>query len=146
MGLPSIRAAAEGGVSLVNKGIIKEFKDFLLQGDTIALAVAFIMAAAFVPVVDAFTKGIVLNFIAAIVGKPNFDDIGLDVGDSRLLIGTFLTALVNLVLVGGAVFFFIVKPVQMIKDRQKSGAEPPPPDPEDVALLREIRDLLRARQ
>lgn len=129
----------------MNKGLIKEFRDFLLQGDLIALAVAFIMAAAFVPVVDAFTQGIVLNFIAAIVGKPNFDDIGISVGDSRLLIGTFITAVVNLVLVGGAVFFFIVKPVQMIRDRQKSGSEPPPPDPEDIALLREIRDLLKTR-
>lgn len=146
MGLPSIRAAAEGGASLVNKGIIKEFKDFLLQGDIIALAVAFIMATAFKPVVDNFTNGVVMNFIAAIVGEPNFDSIGIDVGDSRLLIGSVLTALANLVLVGAAVFFFIVKPVNMIKDRQKSGAEPPPPDPEDVALLREIRDLLRARQ
>ncbi|MFN8616728.1 MAG: MscL family protein [Dehalococcoidia bacterium] len=130
----------------MNKGIIKEFKDFLLQGDIIALAVAFIMATAFKPVVDNFTNGVVMNFIAAIVGEPNFDSIGIDVGDSRLLIGSVLTALANLVLVGAAVFFFIVKPVNMIKDRQKSGAEPPPPDPEDVALLREIRDLLRARQ
>lgn len=130
----------------MNKGIIKEFKDFLLQGDVIALAVAFIMAAAFKPVVDNFTNGVVMNFIAAIVGKPNFDSIGLDVGDSRLLIGSVLTALANLILVGAAVFFFIVKPVNMIKERQKKGEEAPPPDPEDVALLREIRDLLRARQ
>ncbi len=126
--------------------LLKEFRDFLLQGDIIALAVAFIMAAAFKPVVDTFTNGIVLNFIAAIVGKPNFDDIGIDVGDSRLLIGTFFTAVVNLVLVGGAVFFFIVKPVKMIQERQKRGDEPPAPDPDDVALLREIRDLLRERQ
>ncbi len=125
--------------------LLKEFRNFLLQGDIIALAIAFIMAAAFKPVVDTFTNGIVLNFIAAIVGKPNFDDIGLDVGDSRLLIGTFLTAVVNLILVGGAVFFFIVKPVEAIRARQKSGAEPAPADPEDVALLREIRDLLKNR-
>ena len=125
--------------------LLKEFRNFLLQGDIIALAIAFIMAAAFKPVVDTFTNGIVLNFIAAIVGKPNFDDIGLDVGDSRLLIGTFLTAVVNLILVGGAVFFFIVKPVEAIRARQNSGAEPAPADPEDVALLREIRDLLKNR-
>lgn len=125
--------------------LLKEFRDFLLRGDIISLAVAFIMAAAFLPVVDTFTNGIVLNFIAAIVGKPNFDDIGLDVGDSRLLIGTFLTAVVNLILVGAAVFFFIVKPVELIRARQKSGAEPAPADPEDIALLREIRDLLKNR-
>ena len=129
----------------MNHPLIKEFRNFLLQGDIIALAVAFIMALAFKAVIDTFTNGIVLNFIAAIVGKPNFDDIGIDIGDSRLLIGTFLTAVVNLILVGAAVFFFIVKPVNMIKERQKKGEEEPVPDPEDVQLLREIRDLLRTR-
>ena len=129
----------------MNNPLLKEFRNFLLQGDIIALAVAFIMGLAFKGVIDTFTNGIVLNFIAAIVGKPNFDDIGLDIGDSRLLIGTFLTAVVNLILVGGAVFFFIVKPVNMIKERQKKGEEEPVPDPEDVQLLREIRDLLKAR-
>ena len=129
----------------MNNPLLKEFRNFLLQGDIIGLAVAFIMGLAFKGVIDAFTNGIVLNFIAAIVGKPNFDDIGLDIGDSRLLIGTFLTAVVNLILVGGAVFFFIVKPVNMIKERQKKGEEEPVPDPEDVQLLREIRDLLKAR-
>src|SRR5690606_41478693 len=64
-------------------------------------------------------RSIIMAFIAALFGKPNFDSIGLDIGDGRLLIGTFLTALVNLVIVAAAVFFFIVKPVQAIKDRQK---------------------------
>ena len=129
----------------MNHPLIKEVRNFLLQGDINALAVAFIMALAFKAVIETFTNGIVLNFIAAIVGKPNFDDIGIDIGDSRLLIGTFLTAVVNLILVGAAVFFFIVKPVNMIKERQKKGEDEPVPDPEDVQLLREIRDLLRTR-
>jgi large conductance mechanosensitive channel len=124
--------------------ILKEFRDFLMQGDIIALAVAFIMAGAFGAVVATFTDGIVMNFLAAIVGEPNFDSITLDVGDSELLIGTFLTALVNLVLVGAAVFFFIVKPIQMLRDRKKQAGEPVP-EAEDVVLLREIRDLLRNR-
>ncbi|MEO8540184.1 MAG: large conductance mechanosensitive channel protein MscL [bacterium] len=129
----------------MNHPLVKEFRNFLLQGDIIALAVAFIMALAFKAVIDSFTQGIVMNFIAAIVGKPNFDSIGLDVGDSRLLIGTFFTAVIQLILVGAAVFFFIVKPVNMIKERQKKGEEEPVPDPEDVQLLREIRDLLKTR-
>lgn len=130
---------------MLNNSVIKEFRDFLMRGDLITLAVAFIMAGAFGAVVSAFTDGIVMAFIAAIFGKPNFDSIGLDIGDGRLLIGTFLTAVANLIIVGAAVFFFIVKPVNMLKERQKKGAEPPPPDPEDIALLREIRDLLRNR-
>lgn len=129
----------------MNSPIIKEFRDFLLRGDLISLAVAFVMAGAFGAVVATFTDGIVMAFIAAIFGKPNFDSIGLDIGDGRLYIGTFLTALVNLVIVGAAVFFFIVKPVNMIKERQKSAGEPVP-EAEDIVLLREIRDALRSRQ
>ncbi len=128
----------------MNNPIIKEFRDFLLKGDIISLAVAFIMAIAFKSVVDAFTQGIVMNFIGAIFGKPSFDSIGLDVGDGRLEIGIFINAVVNLVLVGLAVFFFIVKPVNVIKERQKKGEEAVL-EGEDVALLREIRDLLKAR-
>lgn len=128
----------------MNSGIVKDFRDFLLRGNLLELAVAFIMAGAFAAVVSALTDGIIMAFIAAIFGKPNFDSIGLDVGDGRLLIGTFLTALVNLIIVGAAVFFFIVKPAQMIRDRQKKeGTEPP--QPEDTELLREIRDLLKNR-
>lgn len=128
----------------MNQGIIKEFRDFLMRGDIISLAVAFIMAGAFGAVVAAFTDGIVMAFIAALFGKPSFDSIGLDIGDGRLLIGTFLTALVNLVIVAAAVFFFIVKPLQAIKDRQKREGEVVP-DADDIALLKEIRDLLKNR-
>ena len=125
--------------------VLKEFRDFIISGDIIALAVAFIMAGAFGAVVASFTDGIIMAFIAAIFGKPSFDSIGLDIGDGRLYIGTFLTAFANLAIVGAAVFVFIVKPVQLIRERKKEAGEPVP-DPEDVALLREIRDLLRARQ
>ena len=129
----------------MNSPIIKEFRDFLVRGNLIELAVAFVMAGAFATVVNVFTEGIVLNFLAAIFGKPNFDSIGLDIGDSRLLIGSLLTAIVNLIIVGAAVFFFIVKPVQIIRERQKKEPETVAP-PEDIELLREIRDLLRTRQ
>ncbi|HMO52889.1 MAG TPA: large conductance mechanosensitive channel protein MscL [Tepidiformaceae bacterium] len=127
----------------MNHPIIKEFRDFLIRGNLIELAVAFIMGLAFARVVTAFTEGIVLNFIAAIVGEPNFNSIGLDVGDSRLLIGSLITEIVYLILVGAAVFFFIVKPVSVLRERKKEEPETVAP-PEDIELLREIRDLLKA--
>lgn len=127
----------------MNNPIIKEFRDFLVRGNLIELAVAFVMAGAFARVVSAFTDGVVLNFIAAIVGEPSFNSIGIDIGDSRLLIGNVITEIVYLILVGAAVFFFIVKPVQIIRERKKNEPETVAP-PEDIELLREIRDLLRA--
>ena len=129
----------------MNHPLIKEFRDFLFRGDIIAVAVAFIMAAAFKDVIDSFTKGIVMAFIAAIFGKPSFDDITIEVGDGTLYIGTFLTALANLALIGAAVFFFIVKPVNILKERRAAGTEDIPED-EQIVLLREIRDALVTRQ
>ena len=127
----------------MNQGILKEFRDFITTGSIIELAIAFILGLAFVPVVTSLVDGILMPIIAAIVGEPNFDNIGFDLGDARVAVGLFITAIVKFVLIAAAVFFFIIKPVQMIKDRRKSGAEPEPAPPEDIQLLREIRDLLR---
>jgi large conductance mechanosensitive channel len=127
----------------VNQGIIKEFRDFILRGNVIELAVAVIIATAFTPVVTSLVEGIFTPFLAAIVGEPNFNSVGFDVGDSRVLIGLFLTAVVNFVLIAAAVFFFIVKPMNIIKERQKRGAEAPPEPSDEIKLLTEIRDLLR---
>jgi large conductance mechanosensitive channel len=129
----------------MNQGLIKEFRDFLMRGNIIELAIAFIMGLAFVPVVTSLVDGVFLPFIAAIFDEPNFDNVGFDVNDSRVRIGLFLSAAVNFVLVAAAVFFFIVKPVQLIKDRMKKGEEAPPEPTEEVALLTEIRDLLRGQ-
>ena len=90
------------------KNTIKEFKEFIASGNLVDFAVAFVLGLAVKAVIDAFINGIVLNAIAAIVGQPNFDAIGFNLGDSRILIGTFMTAFVNLLIVG-AVLFVIVK-------------------------------------
>jgi large conductance mechanosensitive channel len=113
----------------MNNPMIKEFRDFLIRGNLIELAVAFIMAIAFASVVDAFTNGIVMNFIAAIFGEPSFRSIGLDIGDSRLEIGTLITEIVSLIIVGAAVFFFIVKPVQVLRERKQGPSPRPSPRP-----------------
>jgi large conductance mechanosensitive channel len=126
----------------MNQGLIKEFRDFLMRGNIIELAVAVIMASAFTPVITALVEGVFTPFLAAIFGKPNFDTVGFDVGDSRVLIGLFITALINFVLIAAGVFFFIVKPLNVIRDRQKKGEEAPAEPSDDVKLLSEIRDIL----
>ena len=126
--------------------MIKEFRDFIMRGNVVDLAVAVVIGAAFTAVVNAFVKGIVMPLITMIIGKANFDDLTFTINKSVFYYGTFLTALVTFVAVAAVVFFFIVKPMNVIAERRKQGIEPEPEKPaEDILLLTDIRDLL-ARQ
>ncbi len=131
----------------MNSGMIKEFRDFIAQPNVLMTAVGLIMALAFVPVIGALVDNVIMQVIAAIFGKPSFDSIGFDLGDARIGIGTVITALVRFISIAAGVFFLIVKPMQILDERRRSGLEPPAAvaTPEDVALLREIRDLLKSR-
>jgi len=112
---------------------MKGFKDFVMRGNLIELAVAFIMAAAFAAVVTTFTNWL-LSLIPA--GATNF-------GDTKF--GLFLTALVSFLVIAAVVYFFIVTPYERVKTRfGKQEAEAA--DPDEITLLREIRDLLATRQ
>lgn len=121
------------------KNMLNDFKDFINKGNLVALAIAFLMATAFAPVVAAFASGVVMNLIAAIFGKPNFDSIVIGVGDADLLVGTVITAFINFLAVA-AVCFFIVKAY----DKWQK-ADDAPAGPTEVELLTEIRDSLRNR-
>jgi len=142
------------------KGWVTEFKEFIASGSMIELAVAVILAGAVGVVIKAFTDGIMLQLVAAIVGKPNFDDVTItlreNVGkadevtgakaDAVLQIGSFLNALITLVLTG-FVLFLIVKAYNKLKNRKKAGEaiEEAVAGPSEIDLLIEIRDALRAR-
>lgn len=123
--------------------ILKEFKDFITKGNLIELAVAFIIAAAFGAVITALVSNIIMPLIAAIFGQPSFDQLTATVNDAVIPYGTFITALVNFLLIAAAVFFFIVKPFNMWKARTAKAEEAAPAAPaEEIVLLREIRDRL----
>ena len=123
--------------------ILKEFKDFLTKGNLIEIAVAFVIAAAFGAVIKALVDFVIMPFIAAIVGKPSFDDLVWTLNDAVIPYGMFITALVTFVLIAAAVFFFIVKPYNAYKARRAKAEEAAPAAPaEDIVLLREIRDRL----
>lgn len=119
--------------------ILKEFRDFINRGNLVDLAIAVVLATFFAPIVTALVDGVVMNLIAAIFGQPNFDSIGIDVGDSRLEIGRVITAIV-MFLVVAFVCFLIVKAVNKFKKDQ-----PPAPPSDEVRLLSEIRDSLQSR-
>jgi large conductance mechanosensitive channel len=116
------------------------FKKFIIQGNAIDLAVGLIMGLAFKGVIDALVNSILMPFIAAIIGQPSFDDLTITLGDSVISYGVFLTACVNLLLVGAAVYFFIVVPMNALRDRRAAGEEPAEPtnDEKMVALLEQI--------
>ena len=127
--------------------MIKGFKDFLMRGNVVDLAVAVVVGAAFSAVVQALIKGFINPLIAAIFGKPNLDDVGnFTINSAQFSIGLILTAVVNFVLVAAAIYFLIVAPMNALAERRKRGQEPEPKAPaEDILLLQEIRDLLRQR-
>jgi large conductance mechanosensitive channel len=93
-------------------------------------------------VIDQFMKGVVFPILAAIVGKPNFDDFGFDLGKSRVSVGLVITAIVNLIIVG-IVLFGVVKLYTAHQNKKKAAGEAAPTE---VELLTEIRDSLRNRQ
>ena len=124
------------------KGVMNEFKAFILRGNVLDLAVAVIIGLAFGAVVDAFTDGILMALVAAMVGEPNFDDVTVHLGDGRILIGTFLTALVNFLLIALALFL-VIKAAARLMPRKPEPADEAPVPSDEALLLTEIRDLLR---
>lgn len=121
------------------KNLLTEFKEFINRGNLVELAVAFTLTLFFVPVVNAIVNGVFMQLIAAVFGQPNFDAIGIDVGDSRLLIGTVITAIVTFLIVA-VVCFVIVKAYNKFKSPAAEDA-----GPTEIELLIEIRDALRSR-
>lgn len=106
---------------------MKGFKQFMLRGNVVELAVAVVMGVAFTAVVTAFVKDLLTPLIAAIVGSPDFSAIVVDVNGSKLLVGDFLNALFAFLMVGIAVYFFVVLPVNALMARIRRGEATPDP-------------------
>jgi large conductance mechanosensitive channel len=126
--------------------VLKGFKDFLLRGNVIYLAVGVIIGVAFNGVVTALVNNLFNPLIAAFGGER---EIGLAVQIVKnnpktvLDFGAIVTALINLLVVAAVLYFLIVAPIKKLEERRKRGEEPPADQPTDVELLTEIRDLLR---
>jgi large conductance mechanosensitive channel len=104
----------------------KGFRQFLLRGNVIDLAVAVVIGAAFGAVISAFVKDLLTPLIAALVGKPDFSALQFTVHGSTFLYGDFLNALISFVLVAAAVYYFVVTPVNALISRSR---KQPPADP-----------------
>jgi large conductance mechanosensitive channel len=118
--------------------IVKEFREFIFKGNALDLAIGVILGIAFGALVTALTEGVLMALIAAIFGQPDFDQLAFTLNGTPIEYGRVLTALVNLLLVGAALFF-VVKAVNRLRRPAESAGE------SDHDLLAQIRDELRDR-
>jgi large conductance mechanosensitive channel len=126
--------------------MLKGFRDFLMRGNVIDLAVAVVIGVAFGAVVAAFSTDFIGGLIGAIGGTPDFGDAGVTVNGSKVVYGSTINALINFIIVAAVVYFVVVVPMQAMAARQAGGADAETPAPSDEAkLLTEIRDLLADR-
>jgi large conductance mechanosensitive channel len=125
--------------------MIKGFKDFLLRGNIVDLAVAVVIGTAFTALVSSFTSSF-LEPLIGLVGGGGVDGGILTVDDQKFTWGAFINQVITFVLTAAVVYFVVVLPMKAIMERRKRGEEAGPAEPTQVELLVEIRDLLRAQQ
>lgn len=125
--------------------MLKSFKDFVLRGNVIDLAVAVVIGAAFTTIVTAFTSSIIEPMINAVT-PPASPGFGIQLVDGKpntyIDVASVITAVLNFVIVAAVVYFVIVLPLNALKARRRRGEEAGPTEPTDVELLVQIRDLL----
>jgi large conductance mechanosensitive channel len=107
--------------------MLKGFREFILRGNVLDLAVAVVMGAAFGAVVTALVKDLITPLIAAIVGKPDFSKIKFTIHASEFGIGDFINSVVSFLLIAIAVYFFVILPVNTLMARIRRGEKPPDP-------------------
>jgi large conductance mechanosensitive channel len=114
------------------KPLVEEFKDFLMKGNLIELAVAFVMGLAFAAVVNSLVENLVMPIISAVIGEPEFRGLTFTINGAQFRYGNFITDLIQFVAIAAAVFFFIVKPVQLALARRpgREAEEEAPSDEE----------------
>jgi large conductance mechanosensitive channel len=123
---------------------LKEFRDFVLRGNVVELAVAFVLGAAFNDVVKGFTTAFISPLISMFVGKSGLVQLHFTINNADFLYGAFLQVLITFLITAAVLFFFVVKPMNYLMTRIRNNEEPASDAPaEDIVLLTEIRDALR---
>jgi large conductance mechanosensitive channel len=120
--------------------MLKGFRDFLMRGNVVDLAVAVVIGVAFGAVVSAFADDFIGGIIGAIGGSPDFRRAGFTVNDSKIVYGSTLTAIINFLIVAAVVYYVVVVPMSRLGERLADADTPAPSD--EAVLLTEIRDLL----
>ncbi len=127
--------------------MLKGFREFIMRGNVVDLAIAVVIGTAFTALVKAFVTDILTPIIAAIVGQPNFATLTFTINHSQFFYGDLINSLITFVAVAAAVYFFVVVPLNALAARRARGQAPPADEmPPDIALLTEIRDLLAGQE
>lgn len=124
--------------------MVKEFRDFLMRGNVVDLAVAVVIGAAFSAVVNSLVADIITPLLS-VLGIPDFSTWVVTVGSAELRPGLFLNALISFVVVAAAIFLLVVKPMNAATRRFVTKEEAAPAGPTEVELLTQIRDELAKR-
>jgi large conductance mechanosensitive channel len=119
--------------------MIREFRDFLMRGNLVELAVAFVIGLAFAALVNSFVGDLIMPIVAMIIGKPDFSNLTFTINDAVFRYGSFITAVITFVTTAAAIFFFVVKPMDAIKARMVK-----PTDTEVTDDERRHQELLAA--
>jgi large conductance mechanosensitive channel len=129
-----------------------EFKAFAMRGNVVDLAVGVVIGAAFGKIVSALVDGLIMPPIGLLIGGVNFSDLAFTLqaaeeGQAEVLLryGAFLQTVLDFTIIAFAIFL-VIKAMNRLQRKQEEAPAAPPPTPEDVALLREIRDLLKSQQ
>jgi large conductance mechanosensitive channel len=123
--------------------MLKEFREFILRGNVIDLAVAVVMGAAFTAIVNSLVNDIIMPIVGVILGGVDFTTLSVTVGDAVIAYGMFLQAIVNFLIIAW-ILFLVIKSINRFK-KPPAPAAPPGPSAEEV-LLTEIRDLLKQQK
>lgn len=124
--------------------MIKEFRDFIMRGNLVELAVAFVLGLAFAALINSFVGDLIMPIVAMIIGKPDFSSLTFTINDAQFRYGSFITAAITFVATAAALFFFVVKPMESIMARMTKPTEAEITDEERrhqelLAALRESR-------
>jgi large conductance mechanosensitive channel len=125
--------------------MLNDFKKFIMKGNVLDLAVAVVIGAAFGLLINSMVKDIIMPIIGAVVGKPSFEDLTFDIGDGVVRYGSFLTLLVNFLIIAFVLFLIIrtFEKMQSLRGTKEEEAEPLTVEGE---ILAEIRDILKSQR
>ena len=125
--------------------MLKEFREFIMRGNVLDLAVAVVIGTAFIAIVNSLVGDIIMPIIGVIIGGLDFSGLSVTIGSAVIAYGKFLQAIINFVLVGFTMFLIIksINSMQKMLAKPKEEKKEEPVTPEDILLLREIRDSLK---